>query len=126
MQTPDVVVLVPGLLGFTRFGGFYYFADRLIAVLRGLLEEPLGYPVPVVPVTTLPTDSLGNRQDGLLQNLAGVCEKLSGVQRLHLIGHSKGGVDAQLLACTKSFDGHAWDKKAKAVRRQIRPLDTIS
>ena len=59
MQTPDVVILVPGFLGFTRFGGFYYFADRLIAVLRGLLEEPLGYPVPVVPVTTLPTDSLG-------------------------------------------------------------------
>ena len=41
MQTPDVVVLVPGFLGFTRFGGFYYFADRLLAVLRGLLEEPL-------------------------------------------------------------------------------------
>ena len=60
MQTPDVVVLVPGFLGFTRFGGFYYFADRLIAVLRGLLEEPLGYPVPVVPVTTLPTDRLAD------------------------------------------------------------------
>jgi len=59
MATPDVVVLVPGLLGSTRFGGFYYFVDRLIAVLRGLLEEPLGYPVAVVPVTTLPTDSLG-------------------------------------------------------------------
>jgi hypothetical protein len=26
MQTPDVVALVPGFLGFTRFGGFYYFA----------------------------------------------------------------------------------------------------
>ena len=51
MQTPDVVVLVPGFLGFTRFGGFYYFADRLLAVLRGLLEEALGYPVPVVPCT---------------------------------------------------------------------------
>ena len=49
MQTPDVVVLVPGFLGFTRFGGFYYFADRLIAVLRGLLEEPLGYPGPGRP-----------------------------------------------------------------------------
>src|SRR6266481_5802996 len=55
MQTPDVVILVPGFLGFARFGGFYYFADRLVAVLRGLLEEPLGYPVPVVPVTTHPT-----------------------------------------------------------------------
>ena len=126
MQTPDVVVLVPGFLGFTRFGGFYYFADRLIAVLRGLLEEPLGYPVPVVPVTTLPTDNLRNRQDGLLQNLAGVCEKLSGVQRIHLVGHSTGGVDAQLLACTKSFDGHAWDKKANAVRKKIESVVTIS
>src|SRR5437879_6556126 len=105
MQTPDVVVLVPGLLGFTRFGGFYYFADRLIAVLRGLLEEPLGYPVPVVPVTTLPTDSLRHRQGSLLQNLAGICEKLSGGEHVHLVGHSTGGGDAQLLACTKSFDG---------------------
>jgi pimeloyl-ACP methyl ester carboxylesterase len=126
MATPDVVVLVPGFLGFTRFGGFYYFADRLIAVLRGLLEEPLGYPVPVVPVTTLPTDNLRNRQAALLHDLAGICEKLSGVERLHLIGHSTGGVDAQLLACTKSLNGHAWDKKATAVRKRIKSVVTIS
>jgi pimeloyl-ACP methyl ester carboxylesterase len=126
MQTPDVVVLVPGFLGFTRFGGFYYFADRLIAVLRGLLEEPLEHPVPVVPITTLPTDSLGSRQGAFLKHLAGVCEKLSGVQRVHLVGHSTGGVDAQLLACTKSIDGHAWDKKATAVRKKIKSVVTIS
>ncbi len=126
MQTPDVVVLVSGFLGFTRFGGFYYFADRLIAVLRGLLEEPLGYPVPVVPVTTLPTNSLRDRQGALLQNLGGICDKLSGVQRFHLIGHSTGGVDAQLLACTKDFDGHAWDKKTNAVRKKIKSVVTIS
>src|SRR5882724_5356342 len=126
MQTPDVVVLVPGLLGFTRFGGFYYFADRLIAVLRGLLEEPLGYPVPVVPVTTLPTDSLGGRQGALLRNLAVICRKLPGVQRLHLIGHSTGGVDVQLLACTRSFDGHAWEQKTNEVRRMITSVVTIS
>src|SRR5256712_2307173 len=126
MPTPDVVALVPGFLGFTRFGGFYYFADRLIGVLRGLLEQPLGHPVPVVPVTTLPTDSLGNRQDGLLQNLAGVCEKLSAIERLHLTGPGPGGVDAQLLACTKSFDGHAWDKKANTVRKRIKSVVTIS
>lgn len=28
MQVPDVVVLVPGFLRFTRFGGSYYFAGR--------------------------------------------------------------------------------------------------
>ena len=37
MQTSDVVVLVPGFLGFARFGGFYYFAERVVAVLRGAL-----------------------------------------------------------------------------------------
>jgi hypothetical protein len=126
MPTPDVVILAPGFLGFTHLGGFYYFADRLIAVLRGLLEEPLGYPVPVVPVTTLPTDSLGSRQGALLRNLAVISGKLSGVQRLHLIGHSTGGVDAQLLACTKSFDGHAWEEKANEVRRKITSVVTIS
>ncbi len=126
MQAPDVVVLVPGFLGFTRFGGFYYFADRLIAVLRGLLEEPLGSAVAVVPVATLPTDSLQKRQAALLQQLEAFCRELSGVERLHLIGHSTGGVDAQLLACTKSFDGRAWDKKANAVRKKIKSVATIS
>ena len=126
MATPDVVVLVPGFLGFSRFGGFYYFADRLIAVLRGLLEEPVGYAVPVVPVTTFPTDSLRNRQTALLEHLAEVSENLPGVTRIHLVGHSTGGVDAQLLACTKSLDGHAWDKKANAVRKKIKSVVTIS
>jgi len=126
MQTPDVVVLVPGFLGFTRFGGFYYFADRLIAVLRGLLEEPLGYGVPVIPVTTFPTDSLRKRQKGLLQELEGSCKKLSGVERIHLIGHSTGGVDAQLLACTQPLYGDVWDKKASIVRKKIKAVVTIS
>jgi hypothetical protein len=126
MPTPDVVVLVPGFLGFSRFGGFYYFADRLIAVLRGLLEETLGYAVPVVPVPTLPTDSLHKRQEMLLESVEEFSRTLSGVVRLHLIGHSTGGVDAQLLACTKSFDGHAWDKKANAVRKTIKSVVTIS
>jgi len=126
METPDVVVLVPGFLGFARFGGFYYFADRLIALLRGLLEEPLGYAVPVIPVTTFPTDSLRKRQKGLLQELERFCQGLSGVERLHLIGHSTGGVDAQLLACTRPLYGASWDRKASLVRAKISSVVTIS
>src|SRR3990172_9526247 len=88
MQTPDVVVLVPGFLGFARLGGFYYFADRLVAVLRGLLEEALGYPVPVVPCNPLPTHALKERQSDLMAYLYRLAtEKLPGAERLHLVGH---------------------------------------
>jgi hypothetical protein len=126
MRTSDVVALVPGFLGFARFGGFYYFADRLIAVIRGVMEEALGRPVPVVPVTTLPTDGLADRQQELLGNLFEVCDKVGDVERIHLIGHSTGGVDAQLLACTTSFAGDPWDADDGAVLEKIRSVVTIS
>ena len=127
MQTPDVVVLVPGFLGFSRFGGFYYFAERVVAVLRGVLEERLGYPVQVVPCTTHPTHALVKRQRHLLDYLGNLCAKtLSGVERIHLVGHSTGGVDAQRLTCTKPLDGRVWNQKANAVRRKIKSVVTIS
>ncbi|WP_437307260.1 hypothetical protein [Sorangium sp. So ce388] len=31
----DVVILVPGFLGFDHFGGFFYSADRVCGALRG-------------------------------------------------------------------------------------------
>jgi hypothetical protein len=84
MQTPDVVVLVPGFLGFARFGGFYYFAERVVAVLRGVLEERLDRAVQVVPCTTHPTHALANRQHHLLDYLGELCTTmLSGVERIH-------------------------------------------
>ena len=127
MQTPDVVVLVPGFLGFARFGGFYYFAERVVAVLRGILEDRLSYTVQVVPCTTHPTHGLADRQRHLLGYLGDLCTKsLSEVERIHLVGHSTGGVDAQLLACTKPLDGQAWDQKANEVRRRIKSVVTIS
>jgi hypothetical protein len=133
MNTPDVVVLVPGFLGFARFGGFYYFADRVASVMRGHLEEALGYPVPVVPCTTLPTDSLSKRQRILLDSLRVLCTaKLSGVERFHLVGHSTGGVDAQLLSCTSAIDGHPWSsadegvRKAHGAKRMVVSLGTLS
>jgi pimeloyl-ACP methyl ester carboxylesterase len=98
----------------------------MIAVLRGLLEEPLGYAVPVIPITTFPTDSLRTRQKGLLHELEAICQRESGVERLHLIGHSTGGVDAQLLACTKPLYGATWDKKASVVRGKIKSVVTLS
>jgi pimeloyl-ACP methyl ester carboxylesterase len=108
-------------------GGFYYFADRLVAVLRGLLEEALDYPVPVVPCTTLPTHRLADRQRHLLAYLERLTTAtLPGAERIHLIGHSTGGVDAQLLACTEPVEGEPWDEAETAVRRKIASVVTIS
>ena len=122
----DLVVLVPGFLGFARFGGFYYFADRLIAMLRASLEQPEGGALPVVPVTTLPTDSLRNRQRVLLENLASLSRAVDDAESIHLIGHSTGGVDAQLLACTQTIDGDPWPAKWNRVRGKIRTVITIA
>jgi pimeloyl-ACP methyl ester carboxylesterase len=128
MQTSaDVVVLVPGFLGFARFGGFYYFAERVVAVLRGVLEERLDRAVPVVPCTTQPAHALANRQRHLLAYLTELCTKtLSGVERIHLVGHSTGGVDAQLLACTTPIGGGTWDPADDEVRQRIKSVVTIS
>lgn len=126
MVTRDVVVLAPGFLGFSRFGGFYYFADRVVATLRGLLEEALCRTVPVVPCTTLPTSSLGARQRFLVAYLERLCARLEGVERLHLIGHSTGGVDAQLLACTTRLDGTPWATSEQLLRARVASVVTIS
>jgi len=127
MLTPDVVVLVPGFLGFARLGGFYTFADRLMAALRGFLEEPLAGAVPVVPCTTLPGEALVRRQRHLLDSLVHLTEeKLRGVERIHLVGHSAGGVDAQLLACATPLEGGVWSRADERVRRRIRSVVTIA
>jgi pimeloyl-ACP methyl ester carboxylesterase len=126
MVTRDAVVLAPGLLGFSRLGGFYYFADRVVATLRGLLEEALRRAVPVVPCTTLPTSSLAARQAFLVSYLERLCARLEGVERLHLVGHSTGGVDVELLACTTRLDGTAWATSEQLVRARIASVVTIS
>jgi hypothetical protein len=94
------VALVPGFLGFNHRAGTTYFADRLIAGLRARLEAFCGGSIPVIPVTTLPIDSLAERQRWLLRDL----QKLDHAYNRpfwHLIGHSAGGLDAALLARTE-------------------------
>jgi hypothetical protein len=71
--------------------------------------------------------ALADRQGYLLDYLERlVTEKLSGVERIHLIGHSTGGVDAQLLACTTPLEGRTWADATNRTRRKIRSVATIS
>ncbi len=120
-------MLVPGFLGFSRFGGFYYFADRLVAVLRAILEAQLDRAVAVVPCTVLPTDALAARQQDLVAYLGRLRrERLPDVERLHLVGHSTGGVDAQLLACETRLDGSAWSATDRETLAGLTTVVTIS
>jgi hypothetical protein len=124
----DVVVLIPGFLGFDRFGGFRYFADRVSAALRGALQQRLHRPVPVVPVTTEPTATLGQRQERLLALLDRLDSRLDGkVARLHLVGHSSGGVDAWFLSCLRPLAHPTWgDIPHHKIRGKLASVTAIA
>jgi len=121
---PDVVVLVPGFLGFSVLGRFPYFADRVPATLAALCREKLGCPVSVVPASTVPTGKLRDRV-GILARFLGHLRTL-GAERFYLVGHSTGGVDAQLLMTGRPFRGERWSEDTERARDRVKAVVTIS
>jgi hypothetical protein len=106
----DLVFLVPGFLGFDRFRDFAYFGDRFASALRAALTPRIGRPVQVVPVPMPPTGALSARQYALGRSLSLRARAIAeadgcGVESIHLIGHSTGGVDAQLLTMPVALAG---------------------
>lgn len=126
MRFKDVVVLVPGFLGFTRLGGFYYFGERIAATLRGALARITSRQVPVIPVSSLPVDRLANRQHYLMRGLERLYDRMGGVERFHLVGHSAGGVDAQLVTCPRPLRGQAWSLHEDRLRARIKTVVCIA
>lgn len=128
----NVVFLVPGLLGFEHFSTFGYFADRVSAALRAGLEQAWGEPVAVVPVPIAPTASLRHRQVGLVNTLASrlaALEAGGAPHHVHLLGHSTGGVDVNLLTCERPIGGGSWvdiDARAPQLLAQLRSVVTLS
>ncbi len=127
-RSTDVVVLIPGFLGFEQIGGFYYFADRVGAAMRAILTDRRPGGVPVVPVTTLPSDHLHRRQSRLLASLAGIAGNFPDAERLHLVGHSTGGTDALLLLGEEPVARRrSWDRlDPTGVRAMIRTIVSIA
>lgn len=125
----DVVVLIPGFLGFDHFGGFFYFADRVCGTLRGALEARLGRHgrVPVLPVTSRPTASLKDCQEALIVFLTKVLTEYPNA-KLHLVGHSTGGVHAQLLTSARpqTEGNESWGQDAERCRERIRSIVSIA
>lgn len=126
MRFEDVVFLVPGFLGFSRVGGYYYFADRVGVTVRSTLETLTKRSIPVVPVCTLPTDHLVERQKYLVQGLLATLRRIGEVRSIHLVGHSAGGVDAQLLTCDQPLTGGRWSDEAEQLREKIRSVITLA
>jgi hypothetical protein len=120
----EVVVLVPGFLGFSILGRFPYFADRIPGALAVLFKEKLGREVSVVPATTVPTGRLRDRVSTLASFLGELSKR--GARRFRLVGHSTGGVDAQLLMTLRPFWGGDWPEDVEAVRKAVVSVTTIS
>ena len=130
-QIDDLAFLVPGLLGFEHFSTFGYFADRVSAALRAGLEQHWEKAVAVLPVPIPPTASLAERQRRLVKTLADRMEALGyrGEDlRIHLVGHSTGGVDAQLLTAETPLVASRWsevDPRAPRVLACIASVVTL-
>lgn len=94
------VVLIPGFLGFNELGDFSYFARKVgQALADALAEADHGRKIEVDAVETVPAGSLDERQEVLLKQLNEIVREHPGA-RLHLVGHSTGGLDAELLTRT--------------------------
>jgi pimeloyl-ACP methyl ester carboxylesterase len=126
------VFLVPGLLGFENFSELAYFDDRLVAALRAGLEQSWEQPVPVVAVPIPPIASLRERQRKLVKTLADRLRALEHGHRplqVHLVGHSTGGIDANLLTDEGPVGGGVWadlDPRAPELRARIRSVVSIA
>lgn len=87
------IVLVPGLFGFAKLGGFDYFMHVEEALAARYLEH--GDSCEFVLVSSPPTGSIVYRTEVLMDAISRSCSDDAG--SIHLVGHSTGGLDIRLL-----------------------------
>lgn len=100
METHQIY-LVPGFFGFANFGELKYFAH-----VRRELEaffRPRSEHVSIHYVPTLPTAALHRRSERLASVIR---ETRIAESRIHIIGHSSGGLDARMLCTPQSQWSH--------------------
>jgi hypothetical protein len=142
-KVEDLVLLVPGFLGFDHFGGFPYFSQGVAAALRVALDAAFASPersarLEVLPVSTVPVGSLAERQAKLSSEIARVLaglekrERLAPALRIHLVGHSTGAVDAEFLLRERPLSPdarnprHDWSEEEQKFRPSIRSIVEIA
>jgi triacylglycerol lipase len=115
-MTTEHVLLVPGFFGFGSLGDLSYF-DRIRALLERRFESA-GVQVQITEVDTLPTASLRVRAARVRDTLASIAAQ--GDVRIHIIGHSTGGLDARIaIAPTASLPGRASFQAYDSVRTLV-------
>lgn len=121
------VVLIPGFLGFSKLADFSYFAATVgTAIADSLAERVPERRVPVHAFETVPAGSLRERQGALIKQLKTLRAQYPQAH-LHLVGHSTGGLDAELLLRAANPDwGHGYDSETLDIRRAIRSVTTIA
>lgn len=110
------VILVPGFFGFGRLGDISYFAGVRSALVRALAER--GVAAELREVLTPPTASIRQRAARVLEALAEAAA--SGIEEIHIVGHSTGGLDARLaIAETAALPTEAVFKDYDRVRSVV-------
>ena len=106
------IVLVPGLLGFAKLGGFDYFMHVEEALAARYMER--GHNCEFVLVSSPPTGSIVYRTEVLMDAIERSCVDDAGA--IHLVGHSTGGLDCRLLASPTAWpDLPDWFDRVRTV-----------
>ncbi|MBW2377073.1 MAG: hypothetical protein JRF55_13995 [Deltaproteobacteria bacterium] len=112
------IVLVPGLFGFARLGGFDYFTHVEEALASRFLER--GADCEFVSVSSPPTGSIVHRTQVLMDAIQQACSEDAGA--IHLVGHSTGGLDIRLLASPTAWpDAPDWFDRVRTVTSIATP-----
>lgn len=112
------IYLVPGFFGFANLGEIRYFG-HVRRALEAILRDG-GVAGSVHVVRTHPTASLRTRARRLESSIARTSR---GADRVHVIGHSSGGLDARLLLAPRVDLG---GRSVEAVVRRVRSVVTIA
>src|SRR5256885_7586991 len=110
--------LSPGLFGFNQIGAYAYFKHLEVALEKRMADA--GREAKIHLVEAAPTASIRRRALSLVSEMARTEQK---DDTIHLVGHSTGGLDARLVACTTSA---LRDHRLDALRPRIRSVTTMN
>lgn len=114
----EQVYLVPGFFGFANLGDFRYFGHVRRFIQARFDGE--NQPCVVHEVQTRPTASLHHRA-GLLADT--ILATAGPNDRIHIVGHSSGGLDARVLLAPGTILG---DRDLAGITRRTASLVTVS